>query len=321
MDSKRAQEIYAELEKYVIQLDRDPASLGPKYLQDKICICRNYLNAVSHILQEIARERHTLAVHLQAEEAAYGVESADLLANDARIRTLPNIEDRKATIQVLLRDRSRRINELKGELLNLDFVEKVTRHRHHELRDTMAEIKAQRSLIRDEIDTKSFYGDETTEARGKGDPSKGSVLGIDEDDLAALFEEPSTSAQPAPESPKEAPSPPPVEVAPPVAPEPVKAEPEPVKEVPAKGEPTNTLCPICQGPQFKCPGGITCPEGHGLPGDGDDAPVAPPPKKGQQAMDDLDLEQIDEFLASPTPKPAAKKSDDEIDFESILASV
>ena len=53
-----------------------------------------------------------------------------------------------------------------------------------------------------------------------------------------------------------------------------------------------------------------------------DPPTLPPaPRRIEWRLDDLDLEQIDEFLASPTPKPAAKKSDDEIDFESILASV
>jgi len=315
MDNERAQAIYTELEGYVIRLDADPASLGPKYLNNQICVCRNYLNAVSHIIQEIARERRTLTLSLQAEEAAYGVESADLLANDQRIRTLPNIEDRKATIQVLLRDRSRRINELKGEILNLDFVDKVTRHRHHELRDTMAEIKAQRSLIRDEIDTKSFYGDETPDKRGTGDRGKGSVLGIDEEELTSLFDD---SLVVAPEPAKEEPPAPPTDVAPEPSPEPVVAAAPPVTAE-SKGEPTNTLCPVCSGPQFRTPSGVTCPEGHGGCDEGQQ--VSQPLPKGQQALDDLDLEQINDFLDSPTDVPKAKKDEEEIDFESILGSV
>jgi hypothetical protein len=319
MDSERAKQIYDEIGKYSITLVRDPGSLGPQYLLDLICTCRNYMNAVSRFLLEVHQERHTLTSALTAEEAAYGVESADLLANDRSVRNLPNIEDRKATISVLLRDRSRRINELKAEILNLDFVDKAVKHRHKELRDTMAEIRTQRSLIRDEIDTTAFYGDETREIRGKGDASKGSVLGIGDDELEDLFASAGQEHKQAqtPETPPPAPSEPP----------------PPAKS--AAGEPTNTLCPVCKGPQFHCLGGVTCPEGHGF-GDVSEGreptavtqcretpePEFPAPvlTRGEPVLEDLDLEQINEFLASPIVAPS-KKSDDDLDLESILANV
>jgi hypothetical protein len=193
MDSERAKQIYAEIGKYFLQLDRDPGSIGPAYLNDQISTCRNYLNAVARIGLEVHEEKHNLSTLLLAEEAAYGVESADILANDTTVQKLPNIEDRKASIAVMLKDRSRRINELKAEIQNVDFVDKAVRHRHKELKDTMMEIRTQRSLMRDEIDTKSFYGDERTSHRGGGVLGEGSnlgkpsVLGIDDAELAAMF--------------------------------------------------------------------------------------------------------------------------------------
>ena len=311
MDSKRATEIYEEIGKFTIKLERDPASLGPKYLSDLICVGRNYTNKVSYFLLEIIREKQGLASELTAQEAAYAIESADLLVSDARVRAGVSIEDRKATISVLLRDRSRTINELKAELQNLDYVDKAVRHRHRELKDTMAEIRTQRSLIRDEIDTKSFYGDESTQVRGKGDPSKGSVLGIDVDELADLFA-----------------STPEVEVTAADL-EPPAPDPDPV-QTPDKIA-TGTFCPDCLEPQYRCSSGTSCPKGHGYgdPSDITERPsstitpvVAPPAESFPPAELDISLDdeiaQIDAFLAEPLP---SKKSDDDFDFESILANV
>jgi len=338
MDHDRAQKIYDEISGYEIKLERDPGALGPRYLSDTICVCRNYINAVSRIVIEVHREKHDLSSMLTAEEAAYQVESDDLLANDTRVRQLPNIEDRRATIAVLLRDRARRVNELKAEVQNLDFVDKAVRHRHKELKDTMAEIRTQRSLIRDEIDTKSFYGDETPEVRrGKGDPVLGNSRGIDEDELDKIMAE--ATGTPA--------------------------------GVPPLGArltgSTGTECPVCLQAQFYCPSGVSCPEGHGF-GSVDDrpepeaqepAPVkAPPSATGQgfyheppdlppmtavlqcqepqepempapplgepmkPALEDLDLAAIDRFLDDPiptVPPKAGEPTDAELD--SILANI
>jgi hypothetical protein len=324
MDRDRAQQIYDEISGYEVKLEHDPGSLGPRYLNDIICLCRNHINAVSRFVMEVHREKHDLTSALTAEEAAYQVESDDLLANDERVRRLPNIEDRKATVAVLLRDRARRINELRAEIQNLDFVDKAVRHRHKELKDTMTEIRTQRSLMRDEIDTKSFYGDETTEVRkSKGDPVLGSSVGIDEEELNQLM----SGALP---------------------------------QRPAPCPPTGTECPVCQQAQFHTPnGGVSCPDGHGFGSTSDRPPPevkaeplpelspaakgfynppvaviqcqespepempAPPLGKPQEpSVADLDLAAIDRFLDDPVPTVPPKASEPtDAELESILANI
>ena len=160
MKVERVQQIYGEIERYSITLSSDPASLGPQYLQEQIAACRDHINNVTKLLMEIHREKHNLSAEVHTAETMFRVESDNLLATDKRIRDLPNIKDRESAIALLLRERVRELAELKARLQDLDFIEKAVRHRHHELRDTMAEIKLQRSLIRDELDTKSFYGGE-----------------------------------------------------------------------------------------------------------------------------------------------------------------
>jgi hypothetical protein len=160
MKNDRIQKIYDELNGYAISLVSDPTAFGQRYLQDLIATCRNYINSVSQLLLEVHRDKHNFVHDLSAEEDVYSIESNEILTNDERVKRLPSIDDRKAAISVMLRDRSAAIAELRRRIQDLEYVEKAVRHRHRELKDTMSEIKLQRSLLRDELDTGSFYGDE-----------------------------------------------------------------------------------------------------------------------------------------------------------------
>jgi len=163
---ERIKTIYEELEKYVVQLHPDPRSLGPQYLNDQIATTRNYLNSVSRIQLEVHQEKQYLSREIRAHEAALQVSADDLLANDERVRRLPSIEDRKATVAVFLRSERQVIDNFKALLQDVEFVDKAVKHRHKELTATMSEIKLQRSLIRDEIDTGAMYGDERERGNG-----------------------------------------------------------------------------------------------------------------------------------------------------------
>ena len=134
--------------------------MGPLYMLGVISTCRNYLNNVSRLLLETHQCRQTIQRSLTGCRTLYDVESNELLANDERVKRCPSIEDRKATVTVLLRDRYRQIQDLQAELETVDLVEKAIKLRHRELKDTMSAINAQRALMRDDIDTKSLYGDE-----------------------------------------------------------------------------------------------------------------------------------------------------------------
>lgn len=206
MKLERIKAIYDEISRYEIKLEPDPRSLGPLYLQNIIAECRNHLNNVSRIALEVHREKQEIARALRVNETDFEVAFAELLAKDERVKGLPSIEDRKATIHMMLRERLNTVSDLKGTLQDLDYVEKAIRHRHKELTSTMTEIKLQRSLIRDEIDSGAMYGDER-----KGDHERGPGPGplgdndIDENELDDLLNKETEAA-----SPEETPEPPPV---------------------------------------------------------------------------------------------------------------
>lgn len=207
MNLERVKAIYAEIEQYEIPLASDPRSLGPLYLQNTIAKCRNCLNAVGRIQLEVHREKQDTSRRLRAAEVDHEVAFSEVLANDERVRRLPSIEDRKATANVILRESLNRISALKAELADLEYVEKAVRYRHKELSSTMTEIKLQRSLIRDEIDSGAMYGDERAFPHERTpSPNVGGPLGdgIDEDELAAMLDE-SASTLATPDVPEDVP--------------------------------------------------------------------------------------------------------------------
>lgn len=185
MKLERMEAIYAEMGKYVVTLDSDPRSRGPAYMQELIAQCRNYINEIDRILREVHVERHHLARNLRTREAQYKLTSDDLLANDARVKALPSIQDRLATIAVIQRTDRIEIDRLKGEVDDLDTVDKVVRHQHKQLSATMADIKLQRSLIDVEVRTGAFYGDERGGRQDQGETHDEG--GVSEADLAEIM--------------------------------------------------------------------------------------------------------------------------------------
>lgn len=187
MEPARIEAIYEELGKYSVDLSADAWSLGPRHIHELISRTRGFINSVTFILQEILQERQRLDREKHAAESVFSLESDRLLAENDHVRRMPAIDDRKSTINVLLRDHVRRIQELTSQLLDLSYVEKVVKTRYSELKATMSDIKAQRALIRDAIDSGSYYGDETETSRGTSMPSaasdSSSVPGFSEDEF------------------------------------------------------------------------------------------------------------------------------------------
>ena len=194
MKQERIETIYDQLGELVVELSRDPVSMGPSYLQDLIARTRGYLNIASNMVHEVHRQKSAIETELDAKEAAFLISSDSLLADDARVTRLPNIEDRKAMINLILRDDRAEILKLKNQVKELGFVDKAIRHRHKELDNTMSAIRMQKALIDSELRTGAFYGDETETSRKSAykAPTKAVVttdsFAIDDSELLQLLD-------------------------------------------------------------------------------------------------------------------------------------
>ncbi len=191
MNGDRTAQIYALISGFEIELDPDPVSRGPRYLQALIAECRNYLNQVSRLVLEINQEKQLISSQLRASQVAHQLSFDHMLAHDERVRRLPSIGDRESATRVLLRDEISGIEALKAQLEDLDFVDKAVKHRHKELISTMSEIRAQKGLIQAEISTGAMYGDERGKPDGFGERSgtnnPAGMSTVDEEEIEALF--------------------------------------------------------------------------------------------------------------------------------------
>ena len=183
MDQVFVDRIYSEVGQLHIELERDPTVLGPNYIHDIMSRCRNYLNKVSHTRLTLSKMRRDLMVKIGGEETLFTVEKDRLLAEEDSVKRQPNIRDREALVNTLLRDRVNSISILKSELLDLETVERAVKMVHEELIRTSTEIKTQRALIYSDRVSGGGYGDESNGTSTPPPPPST----IDEDELEKLM--------------------------------------------------------------------------------------------------------------------------------------
>jgi hypothetical protein len=197
LTEERVDAIFKEMDGYVLELVPDPTSLGPQYFRDHIAVCRNFLNRVGLVLNELNRERLLVSGELRRLEALYALDYDNLLTNEPEIKSLDSIEDRKSAVGYRLREQRTAINELKARMHSLDSVYKVVSYRNRELHATMTAIKDQSKLMSAEIRSGGFYGDERTDTAGR-DPMRSRSMVTDDvsaEELAQMMADPTPEGE------------------------------------------------------------------------------------------------------------------------------
>ena len=194
--------IYKDIGELRLELEPDPTVLGPRYITEITSRCRNYLNKVSLIRIGMSQKRRNLMMQIAGEETTLSMEKDRLLADDPRVQGQPNIRDREAVVNTILRESIARIASLKMDLLDVETVDKAVKLVHDELIRTSAEIKIQRSLLFSDRVSGSGYGDESN-TPSKAPQSSHSDLNEDELDQIMRGTVPLLGRQNTSTSPKE----------------------------------------------------------------------------------------------------------------------
>ncbi len=157
---EQVQAILDDLETMQVELPSDADGLGPTYLQNKTLELRTHLGRAEVHLQNLMKFRRTLQKELGLAEAEMELRFQDLMTNNTEVTRLPSVKDRENKAKYLLADLHRKILELKVALGDLTSVEVMVKTKLKELKEVSSEIKLHRSLLRDTLDTGSFYGSE-----------------------------------------------------------------------------------------------------------------------------------------------------------------
>ena len=161
MEQKYVDDLYREIGTLRVELEPDPTVLGARYIQSVTSKCRNYLNKISQRRVELSLMRRNLMVQIAGEETALSIEKDHLLAENDTVQRQPNIRDREAVVNTMLRQQVQSIANKKRDLLDVETVDKAVKLVHDELIRTATEIKVQRSLLFSDRLSGSGYGDES----------------------------------------------------------------------------------------------------------------------------------------------------------------
>lgn len=159
--SEQLSSILDEISEFEVELAEDPTlpSLGSKYLNGRIALCRKYLNRVIYYLQTVGKQAKNLSVEVRQMELDLELKTAQKLADDPIVKKQPSIEDRKAVVSSMLKEEHDNLASLKVGMLDVVETLKIIKMKHQDLVRTNADIKSQRQLVKDDADTRLGGGD------------------------------------------------------------------------------------------------------------------------------------------------------------------
>lgn len=191
MRDERINEIFSFIEKANIDLDYDPITRGPKFLNKQIATCRNLTNEVQKYERETATARLFLERTLNKLEASFQVQYDHALVNNPEIIKLPSSKDRDAAVNNLLSSLRAEIQESQSILTDIKHVEVVVQSKLKELKDINRDLRLQIKLVADEIMIGNSWGDQSGHNRNTLNNEDASLDSLipDQDDIPSFNEE------------------------------------------------------------------------------------------------------------------------------------
>jgi len=156
-----------------VQLAEDPTdpALGVRYLNERVSVCRKYLNRVIYYVQTVGKQVKDLNIDMRHMELDLELKMAQKLADDPIVKKQPSIDDRKALATMLLKNENDNLVTLRLNLLDAFETLKIIKMKHQDLVRTSADVKSQRQLVKDDMDSRLGGGEGYSKPQAKQDRS------------------------------------------------------------------------------------------------------------------------------------------------------
>lgn len=155
LSKEQIDQMLEEVAGYQVDLAEDPTlpHLGLAYLQKSVALCRNYTNRTVFYLQKVLRYDKELKREIRVLELDLEFKMREKLADDAVVRQQSSIEDRRATAAVMLRSEHEVLAERKAHAVDAEESAKLLRMKYNDLQRTSNEIKLQRQMVKDDMES------------------------------------------------------------------------------------------------------------------------------------------------------------------------
>ncbi len=150
MDITRVKEIYGEIATIDITIDFQ-ASPNPQYICEKLGECHVGIGLIEKLTIEVSQEMAVTQQALNNATVKYETDKETLLSKDEQIKSLPNIKDREATVNNLLKEQRSIIRDHDNSLTILNGLYKALSLKNKNLNRTNADIKAQIKIMEAQI--------------------------------------------------------------------------------------------------------------------------------------------------------------------------
>lgn len=158
IDDGYVRHIFDVLSNMDVVLDSDPIAFGPKRLNGKVALCREYLSKCQRIYLQIANDLGKLNRAHRQSKLDFDLQIQDLFANDPDVRSGKNVRDREAVATMKLRDEREQIMRLESSVQDLDAVLTVVKAKREDLKDIQGRIRDQVKLCQEEIGLGERWG-------------------------------------------------------------------------------------------------------------------------------------------------------------------
>lgn len=151
IDDLYLRNVFNTLSQMQVDLDSDPLVFGPKRLNAKVALCREYLSKCQQVYLQLADDLHRLSRAHRQLKLDFDLQVQDLLANDPEVRSQKNIRDREAVASSKLRAERELIFRVETSISDIDSVITVVKTKREDLKDIQGRIRDQVKLCQEEI--------------------------------------------------------------------------------------------------------------------------------------------------------------------------
>lgn len=158
LDESLFDTMFKDLEAMNVELDMDPLEFGPKRLNQKVAVTRDFLTQCEKLFTRVS---HWLQLYKRAHRAAqldFDLAMHDMLANDPEVRAGRNVADRNAIATTKMRDRREELDRLAVVVQDLEGVLVVIKSKRSDLKDTQGRLREQKQLCQEEIGLGAKWG-------------------------------------------------------------------------------------------------------------------------------------------------------------------
>lgn len=158
IDEEAIDSLYEEVKTMMVMLDPDPLRYGPERLNNKTAETQNYLSRVERILTQIVHDHHIMSRRHLALEADLDLQTKDLIAHDAEVRSGSSYKDRIARAHMKLHKQFILKNQLHGTIHDLEIITEVLKAKRSELKNIQQRLKDQFRICQEEISLNARWG-------------------------------------------------------------------------------------------------------------------------------------------------------------------